>query len=148
MKTTTNTAAHVEALKSINILKGDSIKDFACLLLDNGMQVFTIIYSSGSPTYIYFSDGVNIGYAQEGRWGGVRISTVHIPTSGIGTGFGLQGDFESIAAPTVQDAKKAFVIAPNWAKKSDRHKVKKFKDVNHYLSQSINKIGKTVFLTK
>lgn len=148
MNTTNLTPSQVEALKSINILKGDSIKDFASLLLDSGMQVFTIIYSSGAPTYIYFSDGVNIGYAQEGRWGGVRISTVHIPTIGIGSGFGLQGEFESIVTPTLEDAKKAFVIAPNWAKASDRSKVKKFKDVNHYLSQSINKIGKTVFLTK
>lgn len=145
---TTNTAAQVEVLKSINILKGDSIKDFAALLLDNGMQVFTKIYNSGSSTYIYFSDGVNIGYAQEGRWGGVRISTVHFPTKDIGTGFSLQGEVESIVEPTIEDAKKAFITAPNWASRSDRSKVKKFKDVNHYLSQPVNKIGETVFLTK
>ena len=143
MNTTNNTA-------ELSILKGDSIKQFAAMLLDNGMQVFTMIYSSSNnPSYIFYTDGQNIGYAQECESRcAVRISTVHKPCRECGTGYGLQMPYEGLVNPTIEDAKKAFILAPNWAKDSDIKAIRKYKGIEDFISIKTNSIGELVFLTK
>lgn len=71
-------------------------------------------------TYIYFTDGVRIGYAQCSTWRGVSYATVHVPNRYTGTGFGAQ------------DAQAALEFAPHWASQSDRDNVIKYRDFEHF----------------
>ncbi|MBM6698730.1 hypothetical protein H5976_08775, partial [Streptococcus alactolyticus] len=75
-----------------------------------------------------------IGYCQEGYFGGIRFSTVHIPCKNCGSGFGLTDD-QGIIEPTINDAKQAFINYPQWVNIYDRASVKKYIDWNHYISQ-------------
>lgn len=74
-------------------------------------------------TYIYFTDGKRIGYAQYDTWRGVSYTTVHIPNRYTGTGFGAQ------------DAQAALGFAPHWASQSDRDSVMKYRDFEHFQSK-------------
>ena len=109
------------------VFKGLLLKNTADMLKAAGLQVFVSVWENDSrpATYFHFTDGVNIGYCQEGRFGGIRFSTVHRPCKECGTGFGLQDD-PGISSPTLEDAKQAFVIAPEWADHKDRAAVRKW----------------------
>ncbi len=139
-----------QATESIDILRGQNIQALAKLLIESGMTVFTTVYSSNSkPSYIHFSDGQNIGYAQECESGcAVRFSTVHRPCRECGTGFGLQSAHEGIVNPTIEDAKRAFITAPQWSLPSQRKGIVKYKSIEDYCSHSMNTIGQITFLTK
>lgn len=109
------------------VFKSELLKNTADMLKAAGLQVFVDQWqhTSSPTTYFHFTDGVNIGYCQGGYFGGVRFSTVHRPCRECGTGFCLQDD-PGISSPTIEDAKKAFIIAPNWANPGDRAAVKKW----------------------
>lgn len=109
------------------IFKSELLTKTADMVKAAGMRVFYSVwkYTSGSTTYFHFTDGVNIGYCQEGYFGGIRFSTVHIPNKNCGTGFGLTDD-PGIYSPTIEDAKKAFIKAPYWANYHDAAAVKKW----------------------
>jgi len=124
----------------VKIFKDDLLTDMADKLKVEGMQVFYSPYNDNRlSTYFFFTDGENIGYCQSGYFGGLRFSTVHKPCRECGTGFGLTDD-PGLFEPTIQDAKQAFIIAPNWASSKDRQAVRKYKNWDEYTSSSINKI--------
>ncbi len=87
------------------------------------------------PTWFFYGDDKNIGYAQAGDYGGVRFSTVHKPCRECGTGFGLQSWDEAIFDPTIKDALKAFISYPNWAKPNDRKAVVKYANIEEYATK-------------
>lgn len=109
------------------VFKSELLTNTADMLKAAGYRVFFYrwTYTSGPTTYFHFTDGVNIGYCQEGYFGGIRFSTVHKPCRECGTGFGLQ-DEPGIFKPTLEDAKGAFIIAPHWARPKQRAAVKKW----------------------
>lgn len=71
-------------------------------------------------SYLYFTDGKRIGYAQNGRLDGISYSTVHQPCTQVGTGF------------RADSAEEALRFAPAWALERDRAVVKKYKDFEHF----------------
>jgi hypothetical protein len=87
------------------------------LLIDRlkaeGLQVYG---PEKLTTYVWFTDGKNIGYAQHSDWEGVKYSTVHYANKYTGTGF------------RAQDAQAALGFAPHWATQSDRASVIKYSD--------------------
>lgn len=84
-------------------------------------------------TYCFIEDeNGNVGYMQEGDFGGVRFSTVHRPNRITGTGFGLQNWDEAIYNVTKEDVIKSFMFAPDWANMQERQSVKKYKNFAEY----------------
>lgn len=126
------------------IFKSELLTNTAEMIKAAGMTVYYAVWthSDQKPTYFYFIDGNNIGYCQEDYFGGVKFSTVHKPCRECGTGFGLNeyGIFE----PTIEDAKKAFIIAPNWAKRNDAQAVRKYKGWEEYISTPLNNMCKYI----
>ena len=85
------------------------------LLIDRlkaeGLQVYG---PEKLTTYVWFTDGERIGYAQYSDMEGVKYSTVHKANTTTGTGF------------HAQDAKAALGFAPHGA--SDTSTVRKYRD--------------------
>lgn len=77
---------------------------------------FTVYGPEKLTSYVYFTDGTRIGYAQYDNMRGVSYSTVHMPCTNCGTGF------------QAQDAQAALEFAPNWARSHEREAVRKYKD--------------------
>lgn len=71
-------------------------------------------------SYVYFTDGKRIGYAQYDRVQGVKYSTVHKPHSQIGTGF------------RADSAEEALAHVPKWAHMSDWSFVVKYADLDTF----------------
>jgi len=140
-----------EQFKNINF-KNEELKEAVKIMLDNNMIVLFNKNKYGLDdriSYVSFSEGDNIGYAQCGDFGhGVRFSTVHKGNKNCGTGFGLQDQFESIDNPTIEDIKHTFIFAPNWAKQRDVEKVVKYKGFNDYFKSPVNRILTYTILTK
>ena len=67
-------------------------------------------------SYVFFTDGTRIGYAQNARVEGISFSTVHKPSSQVGTGF------------KVDSMQGALDHSPAWAYGRDRSAVVKYKD--------------------
>lgn len=91
------------------------------------------VYQNADPqwqSYAYFTDGQNIGCIQTGHFGGLSISTVHIPCKECGTGFGL----DSLGELTRENLARAFCHAPSWATQRDREAVRKYRDWEHFNS--------------
>lgn len=95
------------------------------LLIDNlkekGLQVFG---PETLTSYVFFTDGKNIGYAQYNNVGGVKYSTVHKANKQTGTGF------------EAQDAKAALGFAPHWASEADRMSVVKYRDFAEFQNKN------------
>lgn len=87
-------------------------------------QGFQVFGPEKLTTYVYFTDGVRIGYAQDNNIGGVRYSTVHKPCTQCGTGF------------AAQDVQSALAHAPHWATSGDRSAVRKYKDFEEFKSKN------------
>ena len=90
-----------------------------------GYRVF--VSEKTNPTYCYYSDGKNVGYAQ---WSDFRayVGTVHIPNKQTGTGFSVAD------AITEGSLKSGFAMLPSWASGTDRGFVVKYSDLDHWLS--------------
>jgi hypothetical protein len=118
------------------IFKSELVGEMADKLKEVGLKIYYSLWSSqpGKPSYFYFTDGENIGYCQEGYFGGLRFSSVHKPCREAGTGFGLQDD-PGLYTATVEDAKKAFTVAPAWWR-GKRIAIKKYKDWNEYTEKN------------
>ena len=84
-------------------------------------------------TYGYYTDGTRIAYFQVGEWGGIDISTVHVPNKNSGTGFRM---YDGIT-PRDSDILSGFAHSPSWAMQRDRDSVKKFKDFEDYRTRSL-----------
>lgn len=136
--------------RPISILATKELQDFAKLLLENNMTLFTKVYSlTKEHTYFYYSKNNSIGYAQQEYFGGIGISSVHKPCKNYGCGFKITDRFQGLINPTVEDAESGFVIAPGWVGVADVPKrlseIRKFKSVDEFINSDT--IGKTVFLT-
>jgi len=121
------------------IFKSELLTDTADMIKAAGFKVYWSRWSDDTrkATYFHFTDGTNIGYCQEGYFGGIRFSTVHKPCRECGTGFGLTDD-PGIYSPTIEDAKQAFIIAPNWAKINDLKAVKKYANWQEFVKSPIH----------
>ena len=104
-----------------------------------GFDVYTRepVMPSAPVTYAFFTDGVNIGYIQIGRNGGMySLGTVHKPCRECGTGYSVG----SIDIITKEALDVSFIHHPNWAKKSDIKSIVKYKDWDEYKNfNSFNK---------
>lgn len=130
------------------VFKNDELKKAIELMLDNNFKIFAYLDKRlNKITWAMFTEGNNIGYIQTGDFGhGVKYSTVHKPNNNIGTGFGLCEDAED--NPAIEDLRRAFIIAPNWAKRQDVKRVEKFKNIEEYFSKPINQILEYSILVK
>lgn len=117
-------------METINIkqltFKNETIQESFNTMLNNGFRVF--VYNTDMVQDCKYSKDGKLAYLQAGYWGGIQISTVHVPNKEIGTGFGqIHGTkFEPIYDPTLEQLTDGFMIAPKWAKQSDIAKVKKY----------------------
>lgn len=89
-------------------------------LKSKGFQVFG---PEKLTTYVWFTDGVRIGYAQCDRFEGVKYSTVHKANKQTGTGF------------KAQDIKASMENYPHWASRSDVKSVVKYRDFGEFKSK-------------
>lgn len=128
------------ATPTIEITFADQhLQEVADMLKKEGLKVYISNWNhtSAKPTYFHFTDGVNIGYCQTERFGGVRFSTVHKPCKEAGTGFGIQGYFETIANPTIEDAKQAFSTIPKgYPLRTYEGKIKKYANWEEYANKN------------
>jgi hypothetical protein len=91
------------------------------------------VYQNPDPrwqSYAYFTDGQNVGYCQNSRFGGLTLSTCHVPCRECGTGFGM-GEASDL---TREALSVAFVRCPDWASATDRAAVRKWSDVAKFLA--------------
>ena len=97
------------------------------LIKSCGFDVYMI---NTSDEYCYYTDGVNIGYAQ---WSDYResVSTVNIPHINTGTGFVYS---HVINPETIKAA--ANRLGPNWASSHQLAFVKKFKSWDAFVKSS------------
>lgn len=72
------------------------------LIADLKALGFTVYGPQKLTTYVYFTDGTRIGYAQNDRLEGVKYSTVHKANLNSGTGF-------EAVSPT-----RALDLVPHW----------------------------------
>ncbi len=116
----------------IDNLKEGILKDFANELLNNGFRLLILKNrDSRSVTWFHYELNGQIGYCQEGNFGGLTFSTVHKPSREAGTGYGLHDGFNSNYEPTIEDAKQAFILKPNWAR-NDNFTPIKYKSLEEY----------------
>ena len=91
------------------------------------------VYMTPNPhfqTYCFYSDGQRIGYLQRDYFGGLSISTVHIPNRRTGTGFHMVDQ-----APLNRESlEMGFAFAPNWADSRDLSSIKKYKSLEDFLA--------------
>lgn len=90
---------------------------------------FSVYMRSPSDEYCYYTDGTRIGYAQWSRLG-TRVSSVHKPSSQVGTGFGIA---DEITEATVKAAMTT--LYPHWASSADRAAVKKYRNWEEFLNK-------------
>lgn len=129
-----------------NIFKNELLNNFANLLLDNN---FRILVPDNPDTWMHFEKDGKLGYCQLSYFKcGISFSTVHKPNKNCGTGFGLDDSYTGVPSPTIEDAERAFILAPNWAKKSDIQHVVKYKGFEEYLEAPTNQIIKKVIVSK
>lgn len=83
----------------------------------DGLQVFG---PEDLTSYVYFTDGTRIGYAQYDSMFGDKFSTVNKPCKQCGTGY------------RVDTPEQALAIIPSWAPSADRSMVRKYKDFEEF----------------
>jgi hypothetical protein len=126
-----------------NIFKDETFNEFANLLINNGFDIL-IPEKPDTWNYLTFTKYNKIGYCQLSRYkSGVSFSTVHKPCREVGTGYGLDESSTGVE-PTIENALKAFVFAPNWAKGNDLKAVVKYKDFQEYLDNSYTSKDRTI----
>lgn len=117
------------------IFKNETFNKFANLLLNNGFDIL-VPENPNNWNYLTFTKNNKIGYCQLARYGdAVSFSTVHKPCKEVGTGYGLDESNTGVE-PTIENAIRAFIFAPNWAKPHDVKAVVKYKDFQEYLDKS------------
>lgn len=122
------------------IFKNELLQNFADLLKSNGFDVYYHPQENGT-TWIKFVKDNKIGECQLDYFDDrLRFSTCHKGNRNCGTGFGLHQPYEGTSQPTIQDAERAFIIAPSWANRNDVAAVVKYKSWNDYLSNPVNRI--------
>jgi len=120
------------------VFKNKILQDVADMLKEAGMDIYISNWRTdfGKPSYFHFVEGNNIGYCQYDDLCGIKFSTVHKPCKECGTGFGCQGMYEVIPSITVEEARRAFIIAPHWARSNDVAAVKKYSGWEEYSNRN------------
>ena len=116
------------------------------LLLDNSFNVYIKEYNhaKGRPfTYAFYEEGNNLAYLQA-EYSGVKYSTVHVPSKGNGTGFGLCET--PLINLSIDDLRQGFVLFPEWARSNVR--VEKYKGIEEYLQRPMNQMAETIKLIR
>lgn len=123
--------------QSESIFKSQLVTDAAKMIKAAGLKVYwgSWNHATSKPSYFYFTDGKNIGYCQEGNFGGITFSTVHKPCRECGTGYRITDD-PGTYQPTIEEAKAAFILAPSWARHSDIKAIRKYADWNEYTAKN------------
>ena len=89
--------------------------------------------ADGHKTYLFYTDGTRIGYLQKGDFGGLSISTVHIPNRTTGTGFQVTDDAAPALVLTRSELERGFLHAPEWAGTAAREATRKWPDMAAFL---------------
>ena len=97
---------------------------------------FEVYAPAEMTTYCNFVKDDKIGYVERGDYG-FNFGSVHKPCRECGTGFSIHRE---IVIPTVEMAEDSFVLAPHWASRSDIQAVKKYKNWEDFMSNSMNQI--------
>ena len=92
---------------------------------------FTAYRRDEKSTYLLYTDGTHIGYAEHHPIRGYNISTVHKPNHTSGTGFNIERESSDINAAMLA---AAFCHAPDWADMPSRVSVVKYRDMAAYLA--------------
>jgi len=94
---------------------------------------FSVYMRKPTDSYLFFTDGKNIGYLQDGDFGGgFSFSTVHKPNTTTGTGYQIGRNVDDF---TEADLKSCFVTAPEWAWPRDRPSVVKYRDIGEFIDR-------------
>ena len=107
-----------------------STNEIIDLIKVQGYRVF-VSKNQPDPTYCFYTDGKQIGYAQWGSMSTFGVSTVHIPCRECGTGFLFS---DEITPETIRGALQS--LAPHWALQRDVQAVRKWRDWDHFLNSS------------
>jgi hypothetical protein len=94
---------------------------------------FDVYMRNVDDTWLYYTDGTNIGYLQVGGVMGLSLSTVHVPNRTTGTGFAVEGHEDMLTEAAL---KGAFIQAPGWAYSDDRASVEKYRDMTQFIKSS------------
>lgn len=106
----------------------------ADMLAQHGLQVYISRwgFDKWPSEYFHFTDGKEIGYCQQERMGGLTFSTVHKPNGQCGTGYRITDDPGFYEVPHIDQAKKAFLFAPSWARPSEIRAIVKYKNWDEF----------------
>jgi hypothetical protein len=107
--------------------KFDELRELAGQLLDHGYRVFV----PGEPywqTYLFYSDGIRIAYAQQTRYDGVTFTTVHRPNRECGTGFQ-----SPVYGTWLENAARALHELPHYAA-AYRSSISRYRDLEEFLA--------------
>jgi len=97
-----------------------AVKEMIDMFKSKGLTVYG---PKELTTYVWFTDGTRIGYAQCSRYDGVTYSTVHMPNRETGTGF------------SAKDVEEALSFAPSWVYPPQARSVIKYRDFEHFRSR-------------
>jgi hypothetical protein len=122
--------------------QNNDLKQTVEKILNEGMKVFVYdkensLLSNGIISWAYYTENDNIGYVQCDTSYGVRFSTSHkvkqgYKGKGLGSGYGLQSPHEGLQNPSFKSIREAFIIAPNWAKRTDLQGIDKWENFEEY----------------
>lgn len=93
---------------------------------------FDVYMRNPNDTYLYFTDGQNIGYLQNGRAGGYDINTINKPDRTAGTGANIAQAL-TIQGMTAESLARAFAFSASW---QSREGIVKFKDMEAFLKSN------------
>lgn len=100
--------------------------DYCKIVEDFGYRVFISLDPLFNYAFIV-NEIDELGYMRLGDFGfGLNLSTTHKPCKECGTGFGLYNGTNSLSEITKQNIEECFMIAPEWATRTQRASVKKW----------------------
>ena len=99
------------------------------LVQDAGFKVYM---RKPEDSWLYYTADARIGYLQNSRMEGPKLSTVHIPNRVTGSGFalGVQDDLDLHALIS------GLAHSPHWASSSEMNSVKKYEDWDAFVASS------------
>lgn len=94
---------------------------------------FEVYMRSTNDSWLYFTNGKNLGYLQNNETSGYCLSTVHKPNQTTGTGFQIAKEITNLSKEALE---MCFVIAPSWANYGDARTVIKYTDMADFIKAS------------
>lgn len=114
--------------------KTEQLTAFCEVLKENGFDVLRPLNPEYNTWIKIHKDG-NFGSICCSNYSGFDFNTVHKPCRECGTGYVIETETDI----TIENAKKTLIFAPNWATSKDIKAIKKYKDINDFLSSTHNK---------